>query len=78
MASKKRVIRTTHEPNKEVAVTVANKANFVDGALVGYEPTVTIKVKVPFTKQPFEFNSEDELADFVGSIDVEDPQMSLV
>lgn len=77
MSKKKQVLRTVLEPNEATTITVANKAEFQDTALVGYKPVVTIKVELPFQKQPYQFNSEDELADFVGQIDIEDPQQSL-
>lgn len=74
----KRVTRDEYKNNDVTTVTVVNKQKLDDGRLVGYEPTVTIAVKVPFQKAPLEFQNEDEIGDFIGTIDVDNPQQALL
>jgi hypothetical protein len=74
---KKRTINDKYEQNDFTVVAVKNKPVYKDEAIIGYEPTVSITVKVPFQKQMFEFANDDEIAYFIGTIDAEDPQQGL-
>ena len=71
-------LKTVYEQNDRVKITVTNKPVYVDEALLGYEPKVQIEVKCEYKPgQPFEFKNDDAIADFIGEIDVEDPQAEL-
>lgn len=71
-------LKTVYEQNDRTKVVVTNTPVYVDEALVGYKPKVQIEVTVDYQAgHPFEFKDDDELADFVGTIDVEDPQAEL-
>lgn len=72
-------LNTVYAQNDRVTITVTNKPVYADDALLGYEPTVKIAVKADYSAgKPYEFKDDDAIADFIGTIDAEDPQMSLV
>lgn len=71
-------LRTVYAQNDLTTVTVINKPVYADEALLGYEPTIQIAVKAPYNAgKPFEFTDDDDIAEFIGQIDVEDPQQGL-
>lgn len=71
-------LKTVYEQNDRVRVIVTNKPVYVDEALLGYDPTVQIEVKCEYKAgTPFEFKDDDAIADFLGTIDTEDPQQEL-
>ena len=71
-------LKTVYEQNSKTEITVTNKPVYADEALLGYDPVVTVKVKLPYKAgQPFEFKDDDAIADFIGEIDTEDPQAEL-
>lgn len=66
---------TTYEPNENVKVTVVNTPILDDENVeVGNKATVTLKV-VAFEK--LTFNSADEIAEWFGQIDYDDPQLNM-
>lgn len=67
-----------YEPNKQVTVTVTNAPVKDENAIVGYKRTVTLKVDMGTEKDELKFFSDDDIADFIGQIDVEDPQAKLL
>lgn len=71
-------LKTVYEQNDRVTITVTNKPVYADEALLGYEPTISVAVKGDYSAgKPFEFADDDSIADFIGTIDAEDPQTDL-
>lgn len=71
-------LKTVYEQNDRVKVTVTNKPVYVDEALLGYDPKITIEVTADYKAgAPFEFKDDDEIIKFVEAIDLEDPQAEL-
>lgn len=71
--------KVVYEPNKKVKLTVSNIPVYDDdGLLIGYDPKVSISVKVGDTKEKLSFADTDELQKFIEDIDVEEPQQSLL
>lgn len=70
--------KTVYEPNKAVRVTVVNKPIYDEiGQLAGYDADVTVKIKRSYMEKELLFKSDDEIADFMGSVEYDDPQQSL-
>lgn len=66
---------TTYEPNNNVKVTVVNTPILDDENVeVGMKATVTLKVTA-FEKVTF--NNADEIAEYFGNIDYDDPQLDM-
>lgn len=74
---KKRIITDKYDQNDTVSLTVKNTPQYDGEAIVGYKPIVTIKVELPYQKTVYEFANDDAIADFIGTIDAEDPQQEL-
>lgn len=71
-------LKTVYEQNSRTKITVTNKPVYADEALLGYDPVVQVEVKLPYNAgNPFEFKNDDQIADFIGEIDTEDPQSEL-
>ena len=71
-------LKTVYEQNDRVTITVTNKPVYADEALLGYEPTISVVVKGDYSAgKLFEFADDDSIADFIGTIDAEDPQTDL-
>lgn len=71
--------KTVYQPNPGVKVTVVNKPIFDEelGQVAGYDVDVTVKIKRPLMPQEIKFGSDDDIADFMGQIEYDDPQQSL-
>lgn len=72
--------KTVYVPNPGVRLTVTNKPVLDEeiGQISGYDVDVTIKIKRPLLPQELKFASDEDIADFVGSVDFDDPQQSLL
>lgn len=77
---KKQLTNTTnYEPNSDVKVKVVNKP-IVDsqtGEQFGYDVKVTMTYKAGAKDSELRFADVDEMAEFIGSIDLDEPQQSL-
>jgi hypothetical protein len=77
---KKQLTNTTnYEPNAFLKVKVVNKP-LVDRETAeqfGYDTKVTLTFKAGIKEKPLAFATVDELAEFIGNIDYEEPQQSL-
>lgn len=70
---------TVYAPNTEVKIKVVNKP-MVDretGEQFGYDVKVSLSYKAGMKEKPLSFATVDELAEFIGNIDYEEPQQSL-
>jgi hypothetical protein len=66
---------TVYEPNSDVKVTVVNTPILDDENVeVGNKATVTLKVT---TYEKINFNSADDIAEFFGQVDYDDPQLNM-
>lgn len=66
---------TTYEPNGNVKVTVVNTPILDDENVeVGVKATVTLKVTA---YEKINFNSADDIAEFFGQVDYDDPQLDI-
>lgn len=72
--------KVVYQPNKGVKITVVNKPEYDEtvGQIAGYTVDVIIKVVRKLQPQELKFATDDDVADFIGTIDVEDPQQSLL
>lgn len=71
--------KTVYEPNAGVKVTVTNKP-LVDqdtGELYGFDTTVTVKISKKSQAKELKFGSDDDIAEFMGQVEYDDPQQSL-
>ena len=48
------------------------------GQVAGYDVTVDVKVKRPLSPQELKFTSDDDIAEFMGQVEYDDPQQSLL
>lgn len=71
--------KTIYVPNPNVKLTVTNKPIFDEelGQVAGYDVDVTIKIKRNLAPQELKFGSDDDIAEFIGSVDFDDPQQEL-
>ena len=69
--------KTIYEPNANVRVTVTNRPIFEESQLVGYDVDVSVKIKKSLLPQELKFASDDDIAEFMGGIDFDDPQQAL-
>lgn len=71
--------KTVYVPNPNVKVTVTNKPVFDEelGQIAGYDVTVDVKVKGALRPQELKFGSADDVAEFMGAVDYDDPQQML-
>ncbi len=70
---------TVYEPNAGVKVKVTNKP-LVDqdtGEQYGYDTVVTVTISKKMQAKELRFASDDEIADFMGQVEYDDPQQSL-
>lgn len=72
--------KTVYVPNPHVKVTVTNKPVFDEevGQVAGYDVTVDVKIKRPLSPQELKFTSDDDIAEFMGQVEYDDPQQSLL
>lgn len=71
--------KTIYEPNRDVKITVTNKPVFSEelGQVAGYDVDVTVKIKKNLAPEELKFGSDDDIAEFMGSVDFDDPQQEL-
>lgn len=71
--------KTVYEPNAVVKVTVVNKpvVDEVTGEQLGYKSAMTVKLNLPVSSKELSFATSDELAEFMGVINYDEPQQSL-
>lgn len=70
---------TVYQPNTFVKIKVVNKP-VVDrdtGEQFAWDTKVTLSYKAGTTEKPLSFATVDELAEYIGNIDYEEPQQSL-
>lgn len=69
--------KTIYEPNDRVSVSVINKEllNEATGEIT-YKASLTLKLSRKMS-EPLRFNDGDEIAEFMGNVDYDDPQQSL-
>lgn len=70
---------TVYEPNAGVKVKVTNKP-LVDqdtGEQYGYDTVVTVKISKKMQAKELRFASDDDIAEFMGQVEYDDPQQSL-
>jgi hypothetical protein len=71
--------KTVYQPNTRVKVTVQNKPEFdEDTQVTRYERKVTIVVDMGASNDKIMFGTDEDIADFLANVDVEDPQLSLL
>lgn len=71
--------KTVYEPNAGVKVTVTNKP-LVDqdtGEMYGYDTVVDVKIAKKAQAKELKFASDDDIAEFMGQVEYDDPQQSL-
>lgn len=77
---KKQLTNTTvYQPNPDVKLKVVNKP-MVDrdtGEQFGYETKVTMTYNAGIKEKALTFGTIDEIAEFIGNIDYDEPQQSL-
>ena len=70
---------TVYEPNEGVKVKVTNKP-LVDqdtGEQFGFDTVVTVKITKKMQAKELRFASDDDIAEFMGQVEYDDPQQSL-
>lgn len=70
---------TVYEPNEGVKVKVTNKP-LVDqdtGEQYGYDTVVTVTISKKMQAKELRFASDDDIAEFMGQVEYDDPQQSL-
>jgi hypothetical protein len=72
--------RDTYKVNDNISVAVVNKRNEdMESGSIHYERTVTIKIKAgKYAQEPLLFEQGSSIAEFIESINFEDPQQSLL
>ena len=73
--------KTVYEPNHNVKITVTNKPIFdedLGGQVAGYDVDVAIKIKKNLMPEELKFGSDEDIAEFIGKVDFDDPQQSLL
>lgn len=72
--------KTVYQPNGNVKVAVTNKPVFDEemGQLAGYDTTVIVTVKKPLQPHELKFAGDDDIAAFMGEVEYDDPQQSLL
>lgn len=71
--------KDTYKVNDNVTVTVVNKREEdLDSGSVHYDRTVTVKIKAgKFAEKPLIFDQSSNLAEFIETVNFEDPQEML-
>lgn len=71
--------KTVYMPNPGVRVTVTNKPVFDEelGQVAGYDVSVDVKIVRRLAPHELKFSSDDDIAEFMGSVEYDDPQQSL-
>lgn len=72
--------KTVYSPNPSVKVAVTNKPVFDEelGQVAGYDVDVTVKIKKTLQATELKFASDDDIAEFMGQVEYDDPQQSLL
>jgi len=72
--------KTVYVPNPNVKVTVTNKPVFDEeiGQVAGYDTTVDVKIKGALRPHELKFATDEDIAAFIGEVDFDDPQQSLL
>lgn len=69
--------KTVYQPNPSVKVTVVNKPDIdEDGRRIGFTAAVTVNYRVSKLDE-LKFETDDDIAEFMGAIDYTDPQTEL-
>ena len=70
---------TVYEPNKKIKVKVVNKpiVDELTGEMFGYGVTVTVTIKADIMEKELKFGSDDDIAEFMGQVEYDDPQQLL-
>jgi len=71
--------KTIYMPNPSVKITVTNKPVLDEeiGQIAGYDVDITVKIKQSLMAQELKFKSDEDIAEFMGSVDFDDPQQEL-
>lgn len=71
--------KTVYMPNPSVKITVTNKPVLDEemGQIAGYDVSVDVKIKRNLMPQEVKFLSDEDIADFMGTVNYDDPQLSL-
>ena len=70
--------KVIYTPNDDVKITVENKPTYdEDSGRNAYKRKVTITVELGWDKDKLIFTDSDSIAEFIGNIDLEDPQQEL-
>jgi len=66
-------------PNPFVKITVTNKPVLDEevGQIAGYDVSVDVKIKRNLMPSEVKFASDDDIADFMATVNYDDPQLSL-
>lgn len=70
---------TVYEPNKNVKIKVVNKpiVDELTGEMFGFGVTVTVSIKKGIVEKELKFSNDDDIAEFMGQVEYDDPQQSL-
>lgn len=69
--------KIVYEPRAGVKVTVTNKPELHENGDVTYKRTVALTVDAGASDKKFAFADGDEMAEYFGNVDFEEPQQSL-
>lgn|GEM_PF-6866154 len=71
--------KTVYMPNPFVKITVTNKPVLDEevGQIAGYDVSVDVKIKRNLMPSEVKFASDDDIADFMATVNYDDPQLSL-
>lgn len=71
--------KTVYVPNRGVKVTVTNRPIFDEeiGQVAGYDVSVDVKIVRRLAPQELKFGSDDDIAEFMGTVEYDDPQQAL-
>lgn len=69
--------KVVYEPRPGVKITVTNKPELHENGDITYKRTVALTVDAGPSDKKFSFADSDEMADYFGNVDFEEPQQSL-
>lgn len=67
----------TYTPNKQVMVRITNTPKYQDDNFVDYDRTVTIKILAGRDKDTLKFDSSEDIAKYIETVDFEEAQQEL-
>lgn len=67
----------TYTPNKQVMVRVTNTPKYQDDKFIDYDRTVTIKIMAGRDNETLKFESQDDIAKYIETVDFEEAQQEL-